>query len=666
MLPSFFRSPRQSSSGLRAAVSTSRRPRRARPAALESLEPRHLLSVTPSYSNYVLTFDGDAADDPITIGVNANNFLTLNSASNFYWFPIHVSAVQRLIVNGGGGNDTIDLQALNAQNFPLACPVSGSVVDITGGDGTDEIHGSQCVDQIFGEAGNDTIFGYLGDDVLDGGDGTDSLVGGDDNDSIVGGAGADNLVGGVGNDSLLGDTGNDNIDAGAGTDFIDAGSEDDTIASGADADSIYGGSGADVFTDIGSQDSAYGGEGNDFILITGAINSLSFIAVDAGDDASDQVYLYDASSGAGSLSYNNGTVKLGSSNVATISNAATVTIAVGAGINSVSVLAVQPGVNLEIAGLNSSDTADVGDQNSVTARGLDTILGDLKLTAPDSGGTVAVRLHDEYAPAGRNFAVSVDANGTRIKRPGFGTISAGGFGITSLTLYGGAHNDVVDIPATMSGVATTFDLAGGDDTVSIATAESLTSIAGPLTVTTGAGDDTIQLRYGSRSGSTPELSISSTTGNDTFRIAAPGGTLNLGGVTIADSGGGSTDIDTLDIGDNALAAAGSVGSVTGIEALDASHNLYTTLAFPTGFTATGLKTLDLRYNNINLALASKLTPVTSLANLSSLLLYGNDYPLVEQDSNGKAIVPRLNSLDAIKGKLLRIDLAPLGLCPGSP
>ncbi|RIK74065.1 MAG: hypothetical protein DCC67_17040 [Planctomycetota bacterium] len=408
-----------------------------------------------------------------------------------------------------------------------------------------------------------------------------------------------------------------------------------------------------------AQEKAFGDDGTDAFVITAAIDTLSGIVIDGGEGA-DSAHLIDSSSWVGSVSYSNGTLVRGISPVATIENVASFYLTLGAGINSLKVLGVRPGVTLDVTQLNSSDIVDIGDPDPVTARGLDTILGNVRLSAPNTNDAVAIRLHDEFAPSGRNFAMSVVGNETRISRPGFGTVTVVGFGVSSIDLYAGGYNDVVEVDGTKSGASTTINLGAGDDNVTIGTSTSLSSIAGPLTIAAGAGDDTIRFRYGSRGSSTPAISAAGGDGSDTFRIDSPGNSISLAGVSLTDTGTGSVDLDHFDISGNALTSMGTYGSVTGIESLDASDNQLSTLSFPSGLVATGLTSLDLRYNDLDLAATGILNPLSALSDLSSLLLYGNDYPLVERDA-GNPIVPRLNALDAIKGKLLRIDLPPIGL-----
>src|SRR5207247_8000755 len=129
------------------------------------------------------------------------------------------SGVHKIIVDGGAGNDTIDLSGVS------------SSIDVT-------VHGGAGNDHIIGGDGNDTIFGDTGDDTLEGGKGNDTISGGDGDDVIMGG---------MGDDTLMGD---------AGVDTITGGDGKNTLSGGAGDDSLIGGGGTNTFSaaDFGSHE----------------------------------------------------------------------------------------------------------------------------------------------------------------------------------------------------------------------------------------------------------------------------------------------------------------------------------------------------------------------------------------------------------------------------
>jgi Ca2+-binding RTX toxin-like protein len=202
----------------------------------------------------------------------------------------------RLEVALDDGNDTLVLNATAAQ------------IEVSGGQGNDNITGSSSPDTIIGGTeggavdGADTIDGRGGNDVVDGQQGVDTLRGGDGHDTLRGGAadggndvleggsGDDTLEGGPGDDSNQGASGRDTISAGGGNDTADGGDDDDTMSGGAGNDNLAGGAGNDSVrgadaTGIGLDggDGLDGGAGNDSLNGEGGDDTL------VGGDGSDSM-----------------------------------------------------------------------------------------------------------------------------------------------------------------------------------------------------------------------------------------------------------------------------------------------------------------------------------------------------------------------------------------
>ena len=119
---------------------------------------------------------GTAGDDHIAIASSGTSVVVNGLAAQ-----VKISgadATDRLVVNGGGGNDVINAAGLHAGQVSLI---------LNGGDGDDTIVGS---------AGNDTVNGGRGNDVASLGAGDDSFVwnSGDGSDTVDGGAGNDTLL----------------------------------------------------------------------------------------------------------------------------------------------------------------------------------------------------------------------------------------------------------------------------------------------------------------------------------------------------------------------------------------------------------------------------------------------------------------------------------------
>jgi Ca2+-binding RTX toxin-like protein len=129
------------------------------------------------------TSNGDAFRldaDPTTGGA-------LFQRTNLIPFRVGITTTETVVMQTGGGNDTITVTALAGTG------VQTVVGD--GGDGDDVLNGSASnrALQFFGGAGND---------VITGGARADTLAGGEGDDTITGGRGADVLDGGNGNDVL--------------------------------------------------------------------------------------------------------------------------------------------------------------------------------------------------------------------------------------------------------------------------------------------------------------------------------------------------------------------------------------------------------------------------------------------------------------------------------
>jgi Ca2+-binding RTX toxin-like protein len=136
----------------------------------------------PVVNNNTLTVTSDAGADTITFGV-AGGFITVNGTAT----ALEATPAAEIVVNAGGGNDTVDASALTATTYNNAT--------INGGEGDDLLTGGARNDLVNGEAGEDRVVGFKGNDVLQGGDGNDVLVwnNGDASDRDEGGNGADEV-----------------------------------------------------------------------------------------------------------------------------------------------------------------------------------------------------------------------------------------------------------------------------------------------------------------------------------------------------------------------------------------------------------------------------------------------------------------------------------------
>lgn len=160
---------------------------------------------------------------------------------------ILMSAIENVIFEGLGGDDTIDATVANDS--------------VSGGDGNDSMLLRQ---------GDDTGLGGTGNDTIDGGIGNDSVDGNDGNDSVSGGAGNDVVSGALGDDTVFGSSGADTISGGAGNDLLNGYIGTESVSSNPvtpdGADILDGGEGDDTLI-VGSEDIATGGLGADSFIV---------------------------------------------------------------------------------------------------------------------------------------------------------------------------------------------------------------------------------------------------------------------------------------------------------------------------------------------------------------------------------------------------------------
>lgn len=241
------------------------------PACLDELEPR-LLFVTSEFTipgppppppSVTLTPDGTliVLGHYTTTGLSvrwyedrANGFQIIDVSDSWQTLPqFHAASVKRVVIEGGGGADTLRISV--DVNLPAT---------LVGGDGNDTMFGGRGDEWLIGEAGNDEIYAGDGNDIVHAGAGNDMVYGGDGNDTILGLNGNDVLGGGWGQDSLDGGRGGDHLLGENSNDFLEGGPDNDILDGGAGTDTLYGGDGNDyLIGGRGIRDSMRGGMGND-------------------------------------------------------------------------------------------------------------------------------------------------------------------------------------------------------------------------------------------------------------------------------------------------------------------------------------------------------------------------------------------------------------------
>jgi len=218
---------------------------------IETMEGRTLFSVTVSeVAPGYYQFDGDSAPDEINISLDMQNG-TMSFNDTEY------AGVAYIMVNGGGGNDTISVIATAPGE--IAAGINGEEgcdfivcnfdAVVSGGSGGDEIYLGDAYDgMVYGDSGSDCIYvsGNCLGAVIDGGAGGDFI---DATESLFGVT----TYGGSGDDQIYGSNFDDTIYGGTGADIIVALNGQDEIYSASDGaiDWIDGGDGQDtLFGDV--------------------------------------------------------------------------------------------------------------------------------------------------------------------------------------------------------------------------------------------------------------------------------------------------------------------------------------------------------------------------------------------------------------------------------
>jgi hypothetical protein len=201
--------------GRRAAA----RVRRAVNLALESLEPRRLLSASISSSG-MLDVTGDSSSNTIIVSLLHGGANTIKVTDNGLTQIFSTSGITQIDVTGGSGKNLLELKEQNGGiNIPALITGNGTADTLIGGSGADTL--------VCG-SGNDSVVAGSGANVLEGGSGKDTLVGGRGDDVLNGGTGKSKIIGGAGSDTVvsnskdtlkLGNSANDVVSTNNGASF---------------------------------------------------------------------------------------------------------------------------------------------------------------------------------------------------------------------------------------------------------------------------------------------------------------------------------------------------------------------------------------------------------------------------------------------------------------
>jgi Ca2+-binding RTX toxin-like protein len=296
------------------------------------------------------TLDGGIGNDSLQ-GYNGNDTYIFNAAvtgvdiideafvDGIDTLDFSTTATQSISVNLSNLNIQVVSYPTNSSSLQLT--LNGSIENVIGGGGNDNIFGSNLDNTLIGGAGNDTLSGGDGNDLLYTGSGNNVLNGGAGNDVLFTSATSlDTLTGGIGDDVyeihnsldqiieisgegtdsvwtdvsytlaanvetmyLIGSingTGNagDNtiVGYGAGNNVIDGGAGNDNLYGGDGNDVLYAGSGNNIlnggaendvlFTSATSLDTLTGGTGDDTYEIHNSLDQI----VEIGSEGTDSVW----------------------------------------------------------------------------------------------------------------------------------------------------------------------------------------------------------------------------------------------------------------------------------------------------------------------------------------------------------------------------------------
>ncbi|HUY31344.1 MAG TPA: hypothetical protein VMV69_01080 [Pirellulales bacterium] len=413
----------------------------------------------PNVTNHagVLTFNGTAAADDVTLTQGANESLTVTWAGQGSETFDNVTS---FVFNGGSGSDTL-----------TAAPGLSTPVRAVGGSGNDnfDLRNNSANNILSAGTGQNTLYAGSGTDLLIGGQGSDTITAGSSPTSITtiyGGSGSAVVTLGAGHDSFEGGSGNYSIQGQAGTYMIDGGGGSDVINAGTGShDTIYGGgAGQNVITaSSGGYDLIYGGGPGDVI--------------NGGAGGNDTIH--------GSAGGSPGAV---TNNVIT-----------GGLLGGNMIFGGGGGDILAGGGGNNTIFAGTGNETLAGGDGLDLVVnpqGDGLLKSTGDGHSSGSNL---LIAGGGNDTLFGDSTGHNTMQAGSGshTLYAGSGGDALIAgpgadaLYGSIGNDTFQLPFTPPGQSQPNDTlvgGGGDDTLLIK-AENGGGTAG-LNVTANAILDT--------------------------------------------------------------------------------------------------------------------------------------------------------------------------------
>ena len=393
--------------------------------------------------------NGGNGDEAFTATANGTRvrFDQVNPAP----FSLDIGTTENLVVNMNGGNDT----------FSATGNLSALIkVTVDGGDGNDTISGSNGADTLLGGSGNDFIDGQQGNDTILMGDGDDTFQWdpGDGSDTVDGGAGFDTMLFNGANIGEIFDLSADGDHARFTRNIASIVMDLDNV----EKIRLNALGGADAVT-IGDMSATDVKQVNIDLAASGTLTpdqQLDTVVV-SGSNAANQIKLFDVIDAVAG-----GKVQItglpGEVNIARTDATDTLTVKALGGDDTIDASAVIGAMKLTLEG----------------GAGNDTIIASVKADAMDGGeGT------DTVSFAGSAAGVTVDLAASTARGG-----NAEGDTITGFeNVTGTAHNDAL----TGSAQANVIDGGAGNDTLKAgAGADTLTGGTGNDEISGGEGDDT--------------------------------------------------------------------------------------------------------------------------------------------------------------------------------
>ncbi|WP_426608588.1 beta strand repeat-containing protein [Bradyrhizobium sp. McL0616] len=459
---------------------------------------------------------GDGAADTVTVnGANGSDNIQISGTGGSVTvagLPATVTlagsegANDRLIVDGGAGNDVITAAG-------LAAGVIGLTID--GGAGNDTITGSQGDDTLIGGDGNDTVVGGRGNDVAFLGNGNDTFVWnpGDGSDVVEGQAGTDTLV-------FNGSNASENIDISAN------------------------GSRARLFRDVGNVTMDLNGIEHIQLATLGGADTVTVNDL-TGTDVKQVAIDLSATPGSGQGDAQPDTVIVngtaGDDHVSVVSSGSSILV---------NGLAAQVSIKGVDAGTDSLVVNGLGGDDIIDASGLHAGQVNLTINGGDGNDTITGSAGNDFVNGGRGNDVANLGAGddTFVWNPGDGSDTVnGGAGNDTLLFNGSNVGENIDISADGSRAKlfrdvgnVTMDLKnietidvnalGGADTITVddLSKTDVRHVAIDLAATPGSG---------ASDGSADTIVINATNGDDVINITESNGVVTVSGlatdVTIA-------------------------------------------------------------------------------------------------------------------------------------